>query len=178
MYRYKPLILLFITTLLCILPHFSWAQVQIKTNGIFAYAGDTITVEVEVLNKFPINGMEFYILLPNCMNIVKNENYDFGYFTPQFSVSNDQIQLNGQKNVRISLAYAINTDNYNLTLDNFDIYLYNSSGTLVGSSTTTYNNVEIIDVYIPTTGTYTLKIVRTSSTNRTIPMGIAWTQYV
>ena len=74
MYRYKPLILLFITTLLCILPHFRWAQVQIKTNGIFAYAGDTITVEVEVLNKFPINGMEFYILLPNCMNIVKNEN--------------------------------------------------------------------------------------------------------
>lgn len=116
----------------------------------------------------------------NCVangNIVKNESYDFGYFTPQFTLSNDQLQLTGQKNVRISLAYALNTDNYNMTLDNFDIYLYNSTGTLIGSSTTTYNNVEIIDAYIPTTGTYTLKIVRTSSTNRTIPMGIAWIQY-
>ena len=53
---------------------FANAQVQIKTKGIFAHAGATATVEVEVLNKLPINGMEFYILLPNCMNIVKTEN--------------------------------------------------------------------------------------------------------
>ena len=74
MCRYKPLIFLFITTLLCSIASLADAKVQIKTKGIFAHAGDTVTVEVEVLNKFPINGMEFYILLPNCMNIVKNEN--------------------------------------------------------------------------------------------------------
>ena len=109
--------------------------------------------------------------------ILINETYDLGYFLPNFTQSNDQLELLGQKNVRISLAYALNTDDYNMTLDNFDIYLYDSTGTLIGSSTTSFNNVEIIDVYIPTSGTYTLKTVRTSSTNKTVLMGMAWLQY-
>ena len=74
MYRYKPLIFLLITILLCSISSFADAQVQIKTKGVFARAGETATVEIEVLNQHPINGMEFYILMPNCMNILKTEN--------------------------------------------------------------------------------------------------------
>ena len=81
MHRYKPLIFLFITTLLCNIVSLSKAQVLIKTNGILANAEETITVEFEVLNKEPINGMEFSIKLPYCMNVVRtNEEISYkGY---------------------------------------------------------------------------------------------------
>lgn len=60
--------------MLCNIASFSNAQVQIKTTGILANAGGIAIVEVEVQNKLPINGMEFSIQLPSCMNIIKTEN--------------------------------------------------------------------------------------------------------
>lgn len=119
----------------------------------------------------------------NCINnslIASNETYDYGYILSNTTQSTSTLQLTGQKNVRISFTYELNTmngTNRNLTLDNFDIHLYDSNGNLLDSSTTTFNNVEIIDTYISTTGNYTLRITRPTSTNLEIDMGLAWIQY-
>lgn len=119
----------------------------------------------------------------NCINnslIASNETYDYGYILSNTTQSTSILHLTGQKNVRISFTYELNTmngTNRNLTLDNFDIHLYDSNGNLIDSSTTTFNNVEIIDTYISTTGNYTLKITRPTSTSLEIDMGLAWTQY-
>lgn len=72
MYHYKPMVFLLVS-LLCGIASFANAQVQIKTNGVFAHEGEIKTVEIEVMNELPINGLEFYIQLPNCMDFVKNE---------------------------------------------------------------------------------------------------------
>ena len=75
---HKPLTFLLVTIILCNIPHFSNAQVLIKTNGISVGTEETITVEFEVLNKEPINGMEFCIQLPSCMNFVRAKD-EFSY---------------------------------------------------------------------------------------------------
>lgn len=63
-----------------------------------------------------------------------------------------------------------------MIIDDFDIYLYDPNGNCVASSATSYNNIEIIDTYISTSGTYTLKTVRYYSTSREIDIGLAWIQ--
>ncbi len=118
----------------------------------------------------------------NCLTnatIINNETFDFGYFFATTTNSSSYLDLSGNKNVRISLTFELNTasSNHNTNIDNFDIYLYDSSNNLLASSSTTYNNVEIIDAFIQTSGIYELRIVRPYSTNSDIGYGMAWTQY-
>lgn len=95
MYRHKPLIFLFIIVLLCNTSSISNAQVQIKTNEILVQAEETITVEFEVLNNEPINGMEFSIQLPGCMNFVRAKD-EFSYNEYKVYIDQkEQSALNG-----------------------------------------------------------------------------------
>lgn len=48
------------------------SQIQIKVNSISAYVGGTTTIEFEILNQLPINGMEFSIILPDGVDITDN----------------------------------------------------------------------------------------------------------
>lgn len=86
---HKPLTFLLVTIILCNIPHFSNAQVQIKTNGIHAGAEEIKTVQFEVLNKVPINGMEFSIQLPQCINVVRT-NDEFSYKGYEVYIDHDE----------------------------------------------------------------------------------------
>lgn len=117
--------------------------------------------------------------LINCVangSIVNSQTYDFGFISSNTLNTTETISLVGNKNVRISFVFNLETGNQNMIIDDFDIYLYDANGNYVASSTTSYNNIEIIDTYISTGGTYTLKTVRYYSTSREIDIGIAWIQ--
>ncbi len=65
--------------------------------------------------------------------------------------------------------------NYTETaLNNLDLKIYAPNGTLVGQSTTTNNNVEIVDFVPSQTGTYTIRIERIGTAYGTIYYGVAW----
>ncbi len=55
----------------------------------------------------------------------------------------------------------------NALFSNLDLRVYDPSNTLVGSSTTYYNNVEIVQFVPETTGTYTIKISKAESNSST-----------
>lgn len=117
--------------------------------------------------------------LINCVtngSIVNSQTYDFGFISSNTLNTTETISLVGNKNVRISFAYNLETENQNMIIDDFDIYLYDANGNFVASSNTSYNNIEIIDTYISTSGIYTLKTVRYYSTSREIDIGLAWIQ--
>lgn len=60
------------------------------------------------------------------------------------------------------------------TFTNLNLYVYAPDGSLVGSSTTSYSNYEIVQFVPSQTGTYTIKITRTgSSTSAQETVGIA-----
>lgn len=54
------------------------------------------------------------------------------------------------------------------SIPNLDLKVFAPDGTLVGSSTTSYSNFEIVQFYTPTTGTYSIQIIKrgTGSTLR------------
>mgnify|MGYP003293907454 CR=1 FL=1 len=154
----------------------------ILTAGVFSSCSYVPSDRVLTTNvDNPANSyIQYGAGLINCVangSIVTKENYDFGFINTNTTITSESLTLSGQKNVRISFAYNLNTDNHNMAIDNFDIFLYDPNGNLVGSSTTTFNNIEIIDTYISTSGTYTLSTVRQSSTSRIIDIGLAWIQY-
>lgn len=61
----------------------------------------------------------------------------------------------------------------NPALTNLDLYIYDSEGNLVASSTTLYNNCEIVQ-FVPTApGTYTVKIVLVGTTSIKEYIGLA-----
>lgn len=87
--------------------------------------------------------------------------------------------------MRVSLAYlkynsitsSSHTSNPSIqyTMPNLNLYIYDPSGNLVASSTTT-NNVEIAEFVPKTYGTYSIKVEKASSpsTSATTYFGISW----
>lgn len=90
--------------------------------------------------------------------------------------------------IRVSLAFNIRStstsvgdyhDTYidNVKLGNLNIQVKDPNGKTVGSSTTTNNNVEIVDFKPTTTGTYSIVVQRVASTDdpaETVYYGLAW----
>ena len=65
------------------------------------------------------------------------------------------------KKVRMVMTYEVDGTTMPASTghkNNFDLYLCNSGGTIVSSSSNAYTNVEILEYTIPTTGYYTIKI--------------------
>ncbi|MBQ9544175.1 MAG: S8 family serine peptidase [Clostridia bacterium] len=60
------------------------------------------------------------------------------------------------------------------SLNNLDLKVYLPNGTEIAHSTTTYNNLEIVDFPVNTAGTYTIKIERVGTVDGTIYYGVAW----
>ncbi len=70
-----------------------------------------------------------------------------------------QIYLTAGQKVKISLAWIVdnnNKTNHNVT--DYDLHLKNSSGTLVITSSSGGNNIELIEYSVPTSGHYTIGI--------------------
>jgi hypothetical protein len=76
--------------------------------------------------------------------------------------------------MRNQLEYTDNPDNFSSRFDltNFDLEIYNSSGVLIESVTTTISNVEVLDFIVPSTGTYTIKMrLRNNTTTSMVHIG-------
>lgn len=119
----------------------------------------------------------------NCVNnadIVGNVDYDFGLISGSTTQSDSTIYLTSGQKLRYSLAVFLNKTNTSTShsLADLDLYVYSPSGSLVASSTTHNNNVEIVDFTASASGNYKIRIKRysgTSSSNTYI--GEAWIKY-
>lgn len=112
-----------------------------------------------------------------------DEAFDFGYFLENTTTGTYTIECTANENVRVSLSFLNNllsfgktNDSFEYSLPNLDLFVYDASGNLVGSSITTYNNLEIVDFTAATSGNYTIRINRVSATGEEIYYGIAWLQ--
>lgn len=84
--------------------------------------------------------------------------------------------------IRVSLAFnrksaGSGTDDSTITTGNntnLNIQVKAPNGTVVASSSTTNNNVEIVDFVPTTTGTYTVVITRPDNFSETVYYGLAW----
>ena len=94
------------------------------------------------------------------------------------------ISTSSNSNVRVSIFWlkrnSISTSSHTpgtvsqTTFTDLDLYVYAPNGSLVGSSTTSYSNYEIVQFQPSQTGTYTIKITRNgSSTSTKEHVGIA-----
>lgn len=142
-----------------------------------------------VVTSDPLNPASSYIQygagIANCVGsatIVMNESFDFGYFLENTTTGTYTIECTENENVRVSLSFLKNllyfdreNRTYSGSLPNLDLFVYDSSGNLVGSSVTTYNNLEIVDFEATYSGNYTVRISRVSETGEKVYYGIAWT---
>lgn len=112
----------------------------------------------------------------NCWHYVLEQD-DFPY--------EQSITINTNTNTlsRIAIYWLKETTNVNHSngdvgqgnppLTNLDLYVYDADGNLVASSTTLYNNCEIVQ-FVPTSpGTYIIRIVLVGTTNITEHIGVA-----
>ena len=84
----------------------------------------------------------------------------------------------GQK-LRVVLVFG-KSDDVSITsssnMDNIDVNVLNSNGTVVASSTSSRNNVEIIEYTIPADGSYSVqaKAVTVRNTTNGVPFSVCW----
>ena len=61
-------------------------------------------------------------------------------------------------------------------LHNLDLQIYNPSGILIYSSTTTNNNVEIVDFIPPSSGVYKIRVRKLTTQYIDTEFSIAWSK--
>lgn len=94
------------------------------------------------------------------------------------STSNSYSYKSGQK-LRIVLVFGKSKDvsiTSSSDMDDIDVRLLNSDGTIVASSTSSRNNVEIIEYNIPSDGSYSIQAVAHTvrDTTNGVPFSICW----
>ena len=111
----------------------------------------------------------------------KQGNYEVGclpynnYYYETFAMP---INATGKK-IRVSMAFLQNEYAHSAIptepLQDLDLYIYDPNGLLVAKSITSDNNVEIASFTSQTTGQYTIKVTRVSSSyTRPVDYGVAW----
>lgn len=114
----------------------------------------------------------------NCLRnagIITNDNYEWGVFYAN-SYSDSYISLTAGTKTRISLSYLVNATSGSSNYEDINLYVYNASGTLVASSTTSNNNLEIAQFTPVSSGTYKIRVKRAVSGTSNIYYGLAWLQ--
>lgn len=89
---------------------------------------------------------------------------------------------NSDTRIRVSLAFNIRSvasgDSHDTVtsgnITNLNIQVRDPNGNVVGASTTTNNNVEIVDFVPSITGTYTITVTRADASNETVYYALAW----
>lgn len=84
--------------------------------------------------------------------------------------------------IRVSLAFnmkSVGSGDYDTTITTGNVYNLNiqvkdPNGTIVASSATTKNNVEVVDFVPEMTGTYSVVVTRADSYTDTVYYGLAW----
>lgn len=105
-----------------------------------------------------------------------------------FSVSNDSVgefvntksvYLSAGQRIRVAFASLVNNQKAVSTsnVTDYDLYLYNSSGSIVKSNTGTHNN-EFIEYDVTTSGTYTIKIKQFSAKKTTLTDYCSYTYFI
>ena len=95
-------------------------------------------------------------------------------FTVTSSDEKIRISLAWLKYATISGTHANTTNPTNVALADLDLYVYDPNGSLVGSSVSLYNNVEIIQINNPVAGTYTIEVDHHAGSPNTVYFGLAW----
>ncbi len=115
--------------------------------------------------------------------IAKFYQYDFGVFGKATTENTFTINLDSNKETRVALtfekSFSTNSNGFveSNCNNNLDLYIYDVNGNLVCSSTTTNNNVEIVDFTPASNGNYTIKICRQATTNPSdVRFAYAWLQ--
>lgn len=115
----------------------------------------------------------------NCTNngmIIKQETYDMGVIGATTNYATQSMQCTAGDEIRIALAYlhlpAFNNDTASLPA-NLDLKIYSPSGQVVASSTTTNNNIEVVEFTPTVTGTYIARIIQTTGIGSPVSIGIA-----
>lgn len=109
--------------------------------------------------------------------ILLGETYDMGIIGASTNYAIQSIECTAGEEVRIALAFLhspLASNDINSDIANLDLKIYSPSGSLVASSTTNNNNIEIVKFTPTVTGTYTAKIIQTQSIGDSVSIGIAW----
>lgn len=100
--------------------------------------------------------------------IINNVSWDYTVLYEDENYFDVTISLTANSNCRIALAFenmitsqtSNNETVYTKHVNNIDLKIYNPSGSLVASSTTSNNNLEIVDFTPTVSGQYTMRICR------------------
>lgn len=112
--------------------------------------------------------------------LAKSYQADFAVFNETETEFSFTITCSANAKTRVALAFEKTTPMVNdiihlYYMDNLDLYVYSPTGQLIGSSTTTNNNVEIVDFTASVSGEYTVKIKRVATENPSdVRFAYAW----
>lgn len=122
--------------------------------------------------------------LINCRRsgiITLTEQYDFGVYPKSLTSSSQKIMCDENEDIRVALVFEKSMVEYsegvwyNNYYDNLDLYVYDTNGNLIGSSTTVNNNVEIVDFTAEVAGEYTIEITRVPTEHQSdVSFALAW----
>ena len=110
----------------------------------------------------------------NFLNIISNNTSYVGWgntnLTAGYQVGSQNVYLSSGTELQIGLAWLASAtlSGNNVYLTNYDLYLYDSYGALVASSTLTNSSVELIRYTATTAGTYTMVVYQSGSKTSTI----------
>ena len=89
------------------------------------------------------------------------------------------VRITGASRIKICITWFAdaNGDPDDTTFNDYDIRIYNSSGTYVKTSTATESNLEVLDYMASSTDTYTIKIYQWDTITTTQRIGFAYQIY-
>lgn len=111
--------------------------------------------------------------------ILNNMSWDYTVLYDDESYFDISVSLTVNSNSRIALAFEnmitanSNQTTYTAHVNNIDLKIYNPSGSLVASSVTTNNNLEIVDFTPTVSGLYKIRICR-ANTNGSVDVRLAY----
>ena len=122
--------------------------------------------------------------------LTAEDNYYYSTITSEPNVKEYYFYVSQvNQSVRVALAFLKNNSismyHYNIgyvneePLQDLDLEVYAPNGALLGSSTTAYNNIEIVDFNSPQVGTYKIRVskyMNVYSTSDPVEFSVAWRQ--
>jgi hypothetical protein len=119
------------------------------------------------------------------LTIVRSGTFDYSVMTANKTQTDEYTaRMVSGKTYRVSLSFMrpvtyYSADNSYTTssLANLNLKVYDPSGNLVASSTTTKNNVEIVEFQVTTTGKYTIQVICSTASSKGTYYSVAWNAY-
>ena len=146
-----------------------------SASGSTAISGSSYLYSKQGVGK--IDGKNAYYTIVNALyRQALLASGDFPYTCTAYfssSASSARVSLVWLKRNKITGSHSGGTPS-NPSISDLDLYVYDPNGNLVGSSTTTRGNVEIVQFSPSTSGYYTIKVTRASGTTTEDAFAVAW----